>query len=328
MDVHNHFTPPEIVADARRGNGIDGLRVERDDGVEWMVHQRFRWQLQPTFYDLEARLQAMDKLGVDLALISMAPPLFMYWVADTSALVDLCRQANDELAAFAAASDGRIEAVATLPMSDPDAAVTELRRAIGELGLKGAQIGPSVEDMPIDDPAVRPVLATAAELGAPVILHPYHVGPRPGLTDYYLYNLVGNPLESTVGAARLIFGGVLDELDRLKVLLIHGGGYLPYHIGRLDRGHLIRAENKGCRHAPSAYLRRFWYDTIVHGAGPLEFLIQQVGVDRVVYGTDFPFGMSGGSLLEQLDGVAIGDSDRARVAGGNAADLFGLGDGT
>jgi aminocarboxymuconate-semialdehyde decarboxylase len=325
VDVHTHFAPPAAMAEARRGNGIDGLAIERAGGQEWVVHrQGFRWPLCRSFYDVEARLTAMDELGVDLAVVSMAPPLFMYWVQDAGAVTDLCRQTNDALADFAAASSGRIEAVATLPMQDPDAAARELRRAVEELGLKGAEIAPRVENTPLDELSVRPVLMTAAELGVPLILHPYHVGPRPGLEDFYLSNLVGNPLETTVGAARLIFSGVLDELERLNLVLMHGGGYLPYQIGRLDHGHRVRAESRTCRHTPSSYLTRFWYDTVTHAPVPLEFLIRQVGADRVVYGTDFPYDMAAGPFEDQLAGVALDEAGLARIAGGNALELLGL----
>jgi aminocarboxymuconate-semialdehyde decarboxylase len=325
VDVHNHFVPPELAADTRRGEGIDGLRIERRGDEEWVIHrQGFHWPLHRVFYDLEARLRAMDEMEIDLAVMSIAPTLFMYWLEDTGAAADFCRRANDALASFARDSGGRIEAVATLPMRDTDAAVRELRRAVTELGLRGAEIGPRVEDAPLDDQDVRPVLRAAAELGVPLILHPYHVGKRPGLESYYLSNLVGNPLESTVGAAHLIFGGVLDELTDLRLVLMHGGGYLPYQIGRLDHGHRVRAESRGCRHAPSAYLTRFWYDTITHAPGPLEFLVGQVGADRVVYGTDFPFDMGGGPVKEQLAGADLDAAARAKIAGTNAAGLFGL----
>lgn len=314
VDVHTHFVPPDI-------EQVGGLRIE--DGV--VVHpEGFRWPLHRTFYDVQARLAAMDELRIDNAVISIAPPLFLYDLPDTGASADFCRHANDALAAFARSSGGRIDAVATLPMSDPAAAVVELRRAVGTLGLRGAEIGPVIEDTHLDDPALRPVLAAAQELDVPLILHPSYAGPRPGLEDFYLTNLIGNPLQSTVGAAHLIFGGVLDELDRLKIVLMHGGGYLPYQIGRLDHGRRVRPEAAGCRHAPSNYLRRFWYDTITHARGPLRFLIELVGADRVVYGTDFPFDMAGGSLASQVVGTAISESARVAVAGGNAAGLFGL----
>jgi aminocarboxymuconate-semialdehyde decarboxylase len=233
---------------------------------------------------------------------------------------------NDALAAFAAGSGGRITAVATLPMQDPAAAAGELRRAVTELGMRGAEIGPDVAGTPLDDPGPRTVLAAAAGLGVPLILHPYYVGARPGLADFYLTNLIGNPLATTICAARLIFSGTLDELGALRLVLTHGGGYLPYQIGRLDQGHRVRPEAKGCAHPPSAYLSRFWFDTVTHAPGPLRFLAGSVGADHVVYGTDFPFDMAAGPLADQLAGTGLSDADAELIAGRNAAALFGLHD--
>ena len=167
------------------------------------------------------------------------------------------------------------------------------------------------------------MLAAAADLGVPLLLHPYYVGTSPGLVDFYLTNLIGNPLATTVCAARLIFSGTLDELGALRLVLTHGGGYLPYQIGRLDHGHRVRPEAKGCARPPSAYLPAFWFDTVTHAPGPLRFLADSVGTDHVVYGTDFPFDMAAGPLADQLAGTGL--SDTGLIAGGNANDLFGLG---
>ena len=324
MDIHNHFVPPELVADARRGQGYDGVRTERIDDEEWLIHrQGFRYPLHRAFYDVEARLAAMDEQHTDIAVMSIAPPLFMYWT-DPAGGVDFCRQANDALAEFARGTGGRVTAVATLPMQDPGAAVKELRRTVGELGLPGAEIGPRVEDLSLTDETVVPVLAAAEELGVPLILHPYNIAPRPGLPDFYLSNLVGNPLETTVCAARLIFSGTLDRLGDLALVLMHGGGYLPYQIGRLDHGNLVRPESRGCAGEPSGYLRRFHYDTITHAPRPLRFLVDTVGADRVVFGTDFPYDMAAGPFDDQVEGVGLTDAERAQVAGGNAAALFGI----
>lgn len=323
VDVHTHFLPFDVLTAARRGQGFDGMTAEHDAGQEWLVHrQGFRWPVPPVFYDLAARLQAMDQRGADHAVLSAAPQLFMYW-ADADETAEFCRAVNDALAAFAAGSGGRITAVATLPMQDPAAAVTELRRAVTGLGMRGAEIGPDVAGTPLDDPGPRAVLAAAADLGVPLILHPYYVGTSPGLADFYLTNLIGNPLATTVCAARLIFSGALDELGALRLVLTHGGGYLPYQIGRLDHGHRVRPEAKGCAHPPSAYLSRFWFDTVTHAPGPLRFLADSVGTNHVMYGTDFPFDMAAGPLADQLVGTGIGDA--GRIAGGNANGLFGLG---
>jgi aminocarboxymuconate-semialdehyde decarboxylase len=324
IDVHTHFAPASVLAAARRGQGFNGMTTERTGGQEWLVHrQGFRWPVPPVFYDLPARLAAMDQRGIGHAVLSAAPQLFMYW-ADATEAAGFCREVNDELAAFAAGSGGRITAVATLPMQDPAAAVTELRRAVTGLGMRGAEIGPDVAGTPLDHPGPRTVLAAAADLGVPLILHPYYVGARPGLADFYLTNLIGNPLATTVGAARLIFSGVLDELAALRLVLAHGGGYLPYQIGRLDHGHLVRPESGGCAQAPSAYLTRFWFDTVTHAPGPLRLLTELAGPDRVVYGTDYPFDMAAGSLAGQLAGTGLTTAETARVAGRNAAALFGI----
>jgi len=324
VDVHTHFIPPEVAAAARAGNGFAGLRVERAGGEEQLIHREgYRYPLSATFYDLELRLASMDERKIDQAVLSIAPTLFMYWV-DSEEAVDFARQANDSLAAFAAASGGRITPVATLPMRYPDAAVAELRRAVTELGMRGAEIGPAIEDRPLDSAAFRPVLETAEQLGVPLILHPYYVGSRPGLEDFYLTNLVGNPLATVVCAARLIFSGVLDEFAALRLVLMHGGGYLPYQIGRLDHGHRVRPEAKGCEHPPSAYLSRFCYDTVTHAPAQLRFLVNQVGPENVLYGTDFPFDMAAGPLAEQTDGTGLDDGAIAMIAGLNAARQFGL----
>jgi aminocarboxymuconate-semialdehyde decarboxylase len=277
----------------------------------------------PVFYDLEARLEAMDGRGIGHAVLSVAPQLFMYW-ADAGETAGFCRAVNDALAAFAAGSGGRITAVATLPMQDPAAAVAELRRAVTGLGMRGAEIGPDAGGAPLDAPAPRLVLAAAAELGVPLIVHPYYVAARPGLEDFYLTNLIGNPLATTVCAARLILDGTLDELGALRIVLAHGGGYLPYQIGRLDHGHRVRPEARGSARPPSEYLSRFWFDTVLHASGPLRFLAGRAGADLVVYGTDFPFDMAAGPVAEQLDGTGLSPADAELIAGANAAALFGL----
>jgi len=324
VDVHTHFIPAEVLAGARRGAGFDGLRTEHRDGQEWLVHrQGFRYPAPATFWDLQARLRSMDERGVSHAVLSIAPTLFMYWVPAGEA-AGFCRAANDALAAFASGSGGRITAVATLPMQDPDAAVAELRRAVS-LGMRGAEIGPAVEDTPLDDPAIRPVLAAAAELGVPLILHPYYVGTQPGLADFYLTNLVGNPLATTVSAARLILSGTLDQLGQLRLVLMHGGGFLPYQIGRLDHGHRVRPESRDCALPPSLYLPRFWFDSVTHAPVPLRFLTDLAGADHVLFGTDFPFDMAAGPLADQLDGTGLGEKDIELIAGRTADRLFGLG---
>ena len=324
LDVHSHFIPRTLFDQARRGKAIDGLRIETIDGQYWVVHrQGFRHPLDPSMHDLEARIAAMDAGGIDVAVISLTPTQFFYGT-DGAECAEFSRQANDDLAAFVAGSKERLIGLATLPMQDPDAACAELIRAVDDLGLRGAQIGTNVEGRPLDGPESIGVLECAHRLDVPLLIHPYYVTARAGMEDFYLTNGIGIPLDTTTCAARLILSGVLDRLERLRIVLVHGGGFLPYQIGRLDQIHAVREEARACRLAPSAYLRRFHYDTVTHAPAALRYLIDLVGVDRVVYGTDFPFDMAGGSFDEQTDGVALDEPSDQRIRCANAAELFGL----
>ena len=194
-----------------------------------------------------------------------------------------------------------------------------------ELGLRGVQIGTTMETVPLDDRRFEPFFATAADLGGPVILHPYYVGVRPQLADFYMTNLTGNPLETCIAASRLILSGLFDRHPALKVVLVHAGGFMPYQIGRLDHGFRVRKETSvAIASPPSTYLRRFWYDTITHAAIPLKFLIGLVGADRVVLGTDLPFDMADNRFGTYLAAIDLDARDRDAVTSGNAASLFGV----
>jgi aminocarboxymuconate-semialdehyde decarboxylase len=324
FDIHTHFIPPEFVADARAGRALDRIALQRRDGVEWLVHpQGYGYPLSLEFFDLEAKHREMDRLGIAAAVLSLSPTLFFYWL-DPAAAADFCRTANDSMATFVAGSD-RLEGVAVVPLQDPEAATAELRRAVRDLGLRGVEIGTTMEKVPLDDRYFDPFFAAAAELDVPVILHPYYVGTRPNLTDFYMTNLTGNPLETCIAASRLILSGFLDRHPRLKIVLVHAGGFMPFQIGRLDHGFRVRPETKAAiTAAPSSYLRRFWYDTITHAATPLKFLIDLVGADRVVFGTDLPFDMADVRFKNCFGDAKLDASTLDRVTARNAAELFRL----
>jgi aminocarboxymuconate-semialdehyde decarboxylase len=325
VDIHAHVIPPALVDAMRQGSAPDGIALEdRPDGSTWVVHrQGYRYPLLDAFHDVPARLAAMDRQGIDAAVLSVAPPLFLYWV-EASAAAEAATVINDAVAAMAGTSPGRFAGLATLPLQDPAASVAELRRSVTELGLRGAQIGPHAEGVQLDDPALRPVLEAAEELDVPLVVHPYYVGAAPGaLDDFYLTNLQGNPWQTAVCASRLILSGALDALPGLDMVLVHGGGHLPYQLGRLDQGHRVRPEAKGSALPPSAYARRFHYDTLTHSPEATAFLIRQVGADRVMLGTDTPFDMGADGLDAQLAGVALSREERAMVAHSTAERLMG-----
>jgi len=323
VDVHTHFIPTSFVEAARRGQALDGVEIRRVDGEERVCHpQGYSYPLAPEFWDLEAKLRQMDRLGIDVAILSIAPPLFFYWV-DAKAAAAFCRAANEELARFTRRSEGRLYGLATVPMQDPEAAANELRYAVQELRLRGAIIGTAVEGIPLEDERFEPFWAAVEALEVPVVLHPYYVGPRPGLSEFYLVNLIGNPLDTSIAAARLILSGFLDRHPRVQLVLVHGGGFLPYQIGRLDHGFRVRPEaQRHIRQPPSTYLNRFYFDTVVHSALPLRFLVELVGCERVMVGTDLPFDMADVRFPEHLGALAGEDSQREAIRGRNALRVF------
>lgn len=324
VDVHAHVIPPSLVELMRAGTAPDGIRLEPGEVVPTVVHrQGYRYPLTAAFHDVRSKLDQMDEFGIDVSVLSPAPPLFLYWIA-AGAAVSAARVINDAVADMVSTRPARFAGLATLPLQDPVAAADELRRSVRHRGLRGAIIGPHVEGVPLDDVSLRPVLEAAQSLDVPLVVHPYYVGSSPDLDDFYLTNLQGNPWQSAVCASRLILSGTLDELPGLKIVLVHGGGHLLYQIGRLDHGHAVRAEAARARREPSGYLRRFFYDTLTHSTAATRWLIDTVGADRVLYGTDLPFDMAGRSFDAQVRTTEFDPGRLHAISSANATSLFHL----
>lgn len=330
VDAHTHFFPPSLIELARSGDGPSGIRVERRDGAEWFLQRGHSFPLDPVLYDLERRVEQLDRDGIDAAVVAVVANLFGYELPPAETL-ELCRLANDAAARLVDQLPGRLFAMCSVPLNDPPAAAAELRRARHELGLVGVEIGPSVEDVMLDDPSLDPFWAAAAELRMPVMLHPYVSalgdGRAPRGTDgYHLANVIGNMVETTTAGFRLIVGGVFDRHPDLLVQLSHGGGFVPYQLGRLEHAYAVRADTSaGAARTPSAYLGNFLFDTVVFQRDALDFLLTRVGSERVLFGTDIPFDMNDSLALA----VARGEERPAwaeAVLSGNARRAYGLGE--
>jgi len=310
VDVHAHVIPEPVVALARAKHLF---AVEQRDGS--LVHpEGFRAPLHDDFLDADVILARMDEGEIDVSILSLSPTLFFYDQPREDA-VAFAHTANRAVAGLVANSD-RLLGLAHLPMQDPAAAVRELQRAVEELGLCGALIGTNVDGTPLDSEPFLPILRAAERLGVPLVLHPYFVGPKVGLEPFYFTNTIGNPLDTTIAAARLVHSGVLRRLTTLKIVLVHGGGYQPYQLGRFDHAFRVRPEpRKAITEPPSHYIRRFWIDTLTHSDRALEFLAGLIGSDRVLVGTDLPYDMAERQPLARLgrvglNGDALGDNAR------------------
>lgn len=307
IDMHSHIIPKEVVAFIRNEGYKYGAAIRVKEEREWIEHQQgYVYPLLPHFYDEVQKLRDMDHMNIDFTVLSPAPPMFMYWI-DSAVAARFARLVNQGTSDFVSADTQHFLGFATIPMQDPMTAIKELEYAGKLPGLCGVEIGTTIEGKSLDHPSFEPFFTLCEELNWPVFLHPYYVGDKAGLSKYYLTNLMGNPLDTAFGAASLIFGGVLDRHPKLRVLLAHGGGYLPYQIGRLDHGYSVRQESKTCAEKPSAYLQRFFYDCITFNTQALAFLLQLIGPDRVVLGTDYPFDMAELNPIGRLQEASIHD---------------------
>lgn len=291
FDIHSHVIPTRFINALEQSPGEFMARVDPGTTRRVVHEQGYAYPLFDEFHDPQAKLESMDRKGIDVSVISPAPPTFYYW-ADVELALKVAALVNDGVADMVAAMPARLRGMATIPMQHPDAAIAEMERVVREYGFKAIEIGTSIEGAQLAEGRFRPVLRRAQDLGLFVFAHPYYVGAKNGLEDYYLTNLIGNPLDTTVMVANLMYGGVLDELPDLRICLAHGGGFTPYQLGRLVHGHKIRPEtHKTTRTSPRDLIRRFYFDSLVFEPRALRYLIDLVGADRICIGTDAPFDM-------------------------------------
>lgn len=285
----------------------------------------------PTIVDrlrtASARLEDMDRMGVQIQGLATFVSEYAYW-APPAVGHEAAKLQNDHLAeAVAEHPDRFVGFGATVPLQDVDRAIAEMDRAVDELGFKGLQIGGTVAGHNLDEPRFRPFWQAVAAKGIPVILHPNGYEESHRFGDYFLTNCIGNPLETMVAATRMIFSGLFEELPDLKLVLLHGGGYLPGYCARADHTWKVRPETRAAipDHPPSHYMKRLYYDTMVFQPQYLGYLVDIVGADRVMAGTDYPFDMGEEDPMGLIDATAgLDDDDRAAMKGGNAARVFGL----
>jgi aminocarboxymuconate-semialdehyde decarboxylase len=271
---------------------------------------------------VEQRIGDMDALGVDVQAISPSPGQY-YYFAPPELGRDAARIVNDGIAAAVAKHPDRLVGLGTVPLQNVDIAVAEMRRCVNELGLRGIEINSHVNGRELAEAEFRPFFAAAEALGMLVFLHPLGFTHGQRLSEHYLNNILGNPIESTIALSYLIFGGVLEAHPGLKLCVAHGGGYLPGYWGRMDHAYRVRED---CRQhlsrKPSSYLRQVWLDTLVFDQDELDWLVATHGADKLCLGTDYPFDMSEPNPVGFHSRLT--DDVQAQILGRNAASLLGL----
>jgi aminocarboxymuconate-semialdehyde decarboxylase len=320
IDIHAHYFP-QAYFDLFPTEGYGSEFHMTEQGFFFKTPNYANGPLSPKFINLNDRLADMDAQGVVVHALSLTGPM-TYWVRGKLAL-QLARTWNDAAIVAHQAHPDRFVVLATLPMLDPDLAVDELNRVSKIPAVRGVYMGTFIGDHDLDDPLFEPIFARIEALDLPVFLHP--VAPTVGgkrLQPYSFTNLVSYPMDTTIAACHLIFGGVLDRYPRLRITLPHAGGMLPNLIGRLDHGWKTIAAAKQCAQTPSAYLQRFTYDIITHSKPLLEYLISQVGVDRIMLGSDYCYEVGYKQPVEEVEQLNLNSEQRRLILGGTAAKLL------
>src|SRR6266403_249920 len=328
IDIHAHLVPKSLWQAAEAGREWHGFRHEPGDGIGSMLGggRRTSFTSPKVRFTPEERLKDMDAQGVDVQVVSIHSPFFGYHL-DSAQCRALAREVNDEIATMTRQWPTRFAGLATLPVQDVKAAIGELERAVTVLGLKGAELDTQVNGKQWDEPEFLPFFKAAEQMGAVLFFHPQpqhnflmQRTPRDGL-----FNSLGVILDDAIVVAILIAGGVLEACPNLKACIAHGGGPACYAMGRLDRGWQGRPEARRIPNPPSAYQRRLYYDTVVGSEKALRFLLDEVGADRVVLGSDWPFVPWHPSPVAWVQGLkSLTQDEKDRIVSRNLETLFGV----
>ena len=321
IDFHNHYYPPEYLAAVKQGP--TKVRMDYDAENNPRLHYPGDYNiLVPGHRDLDYRAGVLRQHGVDKQVITFTTPGTHF--EEPATAVTMAKHIND---AFAAAVKERNHflSLATLPLNDPAASVAELERAMTTLGLPGAMVFSNVNGLALADAVYESLWKKANDLGAVIYIHPAHPLGVEAMEQYWLMPLVGFLMDTTLAAAHLVFAGVPERFPKIRWVLCHMGGAVPYLAERFDRGYEAFAE---CRanisRAPSTYLKQFYYDTVNFDLNCIELAIKFAGADHILAGSDYPHQI--GSIPKMLDAVGrlpVSPAEREGIAGRNAANLLG-----
>ena len=324
IDMHSHVMVPEAAALVAPQLDLSTVPLAHFATPNTQALNRKQdADRRPNMVDMAVRLADMDAAGIDLQVI-MPPPGQCTYTVPAGLAAQAARIINDGMAAFVAQKPERFAALGTVPMQDPAASVTELDRLMG-LGLKGVQVLTNVAGKELSDPAFAPFWARAEQLGAVVLIHPNGFTEAGRMSRFYFNNVVGNPLETTLALHYLIFDGVLERHPALKLVAVHGGGYLPSYSGRIDHAWGARTDARGgLPQPPTTYLKRVFFDSVVFTPHQLRNLVDVFGAGQVLMGTDYPFDMAESDPVGHLASAGLDEPTFAAIAGGNSRKLFGI----
>lgn len=326
IDLHAHAIVPEAVRAMHGGHPDEAPQLIEEEGVTYLAFpgRERLGPLTPGAFDTAARLADMDAQRVDTQVIAV-PPAFFHYHLQGDIGSDFARIQNDGLMSLSDSNPDRFHVFATLPLQDVPSSLQELERIVPHPHVRGIQIGTNIDGTDLDHPDLRPLWAAFESANVPVWVHPDQrsLAGKDRLDTYYLQNLIGNPLESTIAIARLIFGGVLEKHPQLRFGFVHGGGFAPYQTGRWNHGWNCRSEPKRivADVEPGEYLGQMFFDSLTHDPASLELLGKRVGWRNVVLGSDYPFDMGSDDPVGSVKAAHL-DADQLSAVLESNADRF------
>ena len=322
VDVHNHFAVPEYIELLLGRSGFPSME-RQDDGYLIHVSPMDTYTLPDGMFRLDARMEEMERSGVDRHIMSVIVPAGEV-AGDRTLNIELAQAANEGLARIQREEPGRFTTMATLPLLDGETSVRELNRAVNELGLQSVMITSNVAGKQLDSEDLWPVYARAEQLEVPIMIHPSWPVMAEHLQGWTMAVNLGFLFDSSVAMMRIILSGVMDRFPRLTFILCHLGSTIPYVIGRLNRTGGPRTGNWGNNdQAPFEYFKRVYIDTVSRHRPAIVMAKQTMGHDRLLFGTDYPYGTIDPMIADVMENDLTG-AEKDAIMFGNAAQVFGL----
>lgn len=327
IDIHHHYVPQVLLDEVKRhGNSLGVEFSQTSDGqVSLSFAGGEKYQIQPDLPEIDKRLTVMDEGKIAIAVLEAHTASLGYRL-DGARGESWCRLYNEGLHELVRRRPDRFVALATVPLQDPPRAASVLDHAIRDLKFSGAYIGSNVNGRYYNSKDFDPLWKKAEDLDVLIVMHPEDVAGSERMGPYGLRLICGNPADSALSLGFLTYSGVFDRFPKLKLCVLHGGGFFPYHLGRFDRGFAVRYGARAAESSapPSAYLKNLYFDNLVYRVETLDYLKRMAGADRIMVGTDYPYTLGDWMAAEKVEALDCPDAEKEAMLSGNARRLLKL----